>query len=126
MMRLAASALFCCFLLGACATQQIYEGPKRSADEVARISGDLRVTAGAPISVILRKVDDRELTLGERSAEMLPGTHRFLVDCRIAETASVTRFTLEQEVYAGERYRLVAETGPGLRECSAVRIELVD
>lgn len=122
--RLALAAVF--VLLGACATQQSYEGPKRSADEVARISGDLRFTAGAPVTVILRKVDDRELSMGERSVDVLPGMHRFLVDCRVAETASVTRFTLQEEVYAGERYRLVAETGPGFRQCTAVHLELAE
>jgi hypothetical protein len=125
MIRLGALAPMC-VLLGACATQQNYEGPQRAADEVARISGDLRVTAGAPVSVILRKVDDRELSLSERSADVLPGTHRFLVDCRVAETGSANRFTLEEEVYAGEHYRLVAETGTGMRQCTAVQLELID
>ena len=32
----------------------------------------------------------------------------FLVDCRIAESGSVRRFTVEAELEAGRRYRLVA------------------
>ena len=114
-------------LIGAgCATGQSYEGERRAADEVARISGDYRVTAGAPVTVILRKVGEYELGLGESSVEVLPGKHQLLVDCRIAETSSVTRLSIEAEVYAGERYRLVAETGPGLRECASVYLEIVD
>lgn len=126
MMRAVAVAIAVVLVGSSCATGQSYEGDKLGADEVAKISGDLRVTAGAPISVILRKVDDYELGFGESSVEVLPGKHQLLVDCRIAETASVTRLNIEAEVYAGERYRLVAETGPGLRECKSVSVELVD
>jgi hypothetical protein len=115
-----------CLLLGACATGQSYEGERRAGDEVARISGDLRVTAGAPVTVILRKVDDYELRMSESSVEVLPGAHLLLVDCRIAETKSITRLTVEAEVYAGEHYRLVPETGPGLRACTAVNVEAID
>ncbi len=114
-------------LIGAgCATGQGYEGERRAPDEVARISGDLRVTAGAPVTVLLRKVDDYALGLGESSVEVLPGKHQLLVDCRITETSSVNRFNVEAEVYAGERYRLVAETGPGLRECTSVSLEMIE
>lgn len=114
-------------LIGAgCATGRSYEGERLAADEVANISGDLRVTAGAPVTVILRKVDDYELGFGESSVEVLPGKHQLLVDCRIAETSSVTRLSIEADVYAGEQYRLVAQTGPGLRECASVDLETVD
>lgn len=109
-----------------CATGKSYEGERLARDEVAKISGDLRVTAGAPVTVILRKVDNYELGIGESSVEVLPGKRHLLVDCRIAETASTTRLNIEAEVYAGERYRLVAETGPGLRECASVSLELID
>jgi hypothetical protein len=115
-----------CIVATGCATGQSYEGEKRTGEEVARISGDLRVTAGAPVTVILRKVDDYELGLSESSVEVLPGTHQLLVDCRIAETSSVTRLNVEAEVYAGERYRLVAETGPGMRSCTSVYLEQID
>lgn len=107
-------------------TQQSYEGPRRPSDEVAHISGDLRVTAGAPLSVILRKVDDRTLGLSESGVDVLPGSHRLLVDCLIRETSSTTRHAIEADVAAGRRYKLVADTGPGLRECEAVRLEVRD
>lgn len=111
---------------GGCMTVQMYDGPKRDRDEVARISGDLRVTAGAPLSVILRQVDGRSLNVGQSSVEVLPGSHKLLVDCKIAETDSVTRHAVEVEVYAGRRYQLTAETGPGLRECTNVSMQAVN
>lgn len=107
-------------------TQQSYDGARLPRDEVARISGDLRFTAGSPLSVLLRQVDGRTLNLGENAVEVLPGTHQLLVDCRIQETQSITRHALEVEVFAGRHYRLSGETGPGLRECSSVRLETVD
>jgi hypothetical protein len=109
-----------------CMTQQSYEGPKLPADEVARISGDLRITAGAPMSVILRKVDDRVLGLSESGVDVLPGPHRLLVDCLIRETGSTSRHSIDAEVSAGQRYKLVADFGPGLRGCESVRLEVRD
>ncbi len=122
MMRILGTVIVC-VLLGACATGRSYEGPKRSADEVARISGDFRVTAGAPVTVILLKVDEYEVGIGESAVDVLPGRHRLLVECRVAESKSSARFTIEEEFGEGERYRLVAETAPGLRTCSAVQLE---
>jgi hypothetical protein len=112
--------------LGGCTTLQIYDGARREAHEVARISGDLRVRAGAPVSVILRQVDGRTLDVNQNSVEVLPGTHTFLVDCRIEETSSLTRHSIKADVSAGRRYRLIAETGPGLRECTEVRLDSVN
>jgi hypothetical protein len=45
------------------------------------------------------------------------------VDCRIAETQSITRHEVEAEVSDGRHYRLVAETSPGLRGCTNVAVE---
>ena len=109
-----------------CMSAQLYEGPKRDRDEVARISGDPVVTAGSPITVILRKVDDHDIGLTQTSVEVLEGAHELLVDCRIAETKSVSRHSLEVDVVGGRHYRLRAETGPGLRGCSGVTLEAVD
>jgi hypothetical protein len=108
-----------------CATAQFYDGPRRDPDDVAHISGDLRVTAGAPVSVILRQVDGRPLGFGQNAVEVLPGKHELLVDCQIAETRSVSRHTIEAEVWPGRRYRLRAETGAGLRQCTDVTLETV-
>lgn len=125
-MRHVLGSMLAALIATGCATGQSYEGERLARDEVAKISGDLRVTAGAPVTVILRKVDGYELGIGENSVEVLPGKRQLLVDCRIAETSSTTRLSIEAEVYAGERYRLVAQTGPGLRECASVSLEIVD
>jgi hypothetical protein len=109
-----------------CMSVQLYEGPKRDRDEVARISGDPVVTAGSPITVVLRQVDDQNIGLTQSSVDVLEGEHRLLVDCRIAETKSVSRHALEVEVSGGRNYRLRAETGPGLRECTGVTLEAID
>ena len=119
-------ALLGAIALGGCGTLQMYDGPQRPANEVARISGDPRLRAGAPLSVFLRQVDGRTLDVGQSSVEVLPGTHTLLVDCRIEETSSLTRHSVEADVSAGRHYRLVAETGPGLRECTEVRVESVN
>ncbi len=114
-------------MLGAgCMTQQGYDGPKLAGDEVARISGDLRFTAGVPVSALLRQVDGRTLTINQSSVDVTPGSHTLLVDCRVQETDSTSRYSLEVDVAAGRRYRLVAETGPGLRECVSVRLEALN
>jgi hypothetical protein len=93
---------------------------------VARITGDLRINAGSPLTLVLREVDDTPLNIGQNAVDVLPGTHRLLVDCRIAETQSVSRHSIEAEVSGGRHYKLVAETGPGLRECTQVTLQTVD
>lgn len=113
-------------LAGGCMSVQLYDGPKRDKDEVARITGDPVVTAGSPVTVVLRQVDDHDIGLTQTSVELLEGKHNLLVDCRIAETKSVSRHALEVEVFGGRKYRLRAETGPALRECTGVTLESVD
>jgi hypothetical protein len=49
-----------------------------------------------------------------------PGSHSLLVDCRIAESGSVRRFTVEARLEAGRRYRLVANATA--RNCEAVEL----
>lgn len=102
---------------------QLYDGPKRDRDEVARISGDPVVTAGSPITVVLRQVDGQDIGLTQTTVEVLEGKHELLVDCRIAETKRVSRHALEVEVFGGGKYHLRAETGPALRECTGVTLE---
>jgi hypothetical protein len=119
-------ALLLVVICSGCGTVQLYDGPRRDADEVARITGDLRINAGSPLTVVLREVDNTPLNIGQNAVDVLPGKHRFLVDCRIAETESISRHSIETDVSAGRRYRLVAETGPGLRECTQVTLQTVD
>lgn len=105
-----------------CLSVQLYDGPQRDRDEVARISGDPSVNAGSPLTLVLRKVDERTLNVVQTAVDVLPGKHVLLVDCRIRETRSVTRHSLDVEVTAGQRYRLTAESEPGMRGCSGVAL----
>jgi len=113
-------------LTGGCMSVQLYDGPKRDRDEVARITGDPVVTAGSPVTVILRQVDGRDIGVTQTTVEVLEGKHSLLVDCRIAETKGGSRHSLDVEVYGGREYRLRAETGPALRECTGVTLESQD
>ena len=110
-------------LVGGCMSVQLYDGPKRDRDDIARISGDPVVTAGSPITVVLRQVDGHDIGLTQTTVEVLEGKHQLLVDCRIAETKRVSRHALDVEVFGGGKYRLRAETGPALRECTGVTLE---
>lgn len=109
-----------------CMTQQAYDGPKLARDEVAHISGDLRFTAGAPVSALLRQVDGRVLGISQSGVDVDPGSHELLVDCVVRETGSTSRFSLNIDVFAGRRYRLVPETGPAREGCIAVHLEAQD
>jgi hypothetical protein len=113
---------------GGCGTVQLYDGPRLSASEVARISGDPSISAGLPVTAVLREVDDVALKVSQTTVEVLPGKHQLLVDCRIADadTKSTTRHSIDAEVSAGRHYKLVAEAGPGLRECTQVTLQTVD
>lgn len=115
----------CCALVG-CLSVRGYEGERREADELARISGDPSLNAGSPLTLVLRKVDEQTLNVAQTSVDVLPGKHTLLVDCRISENHSLTRHSIDVEVGAGEHYRLVAETEAGMRGCSAVSLRAND
>lgn len=125
-MKLRLVALALVVACSGCATAQVYDGERRNADEVAHITGDLRINAGSPLTVILREVDETPLNIGQNAVDVLPGKHRLLIDCKIAETGNVSRHAIDVEVSAGRHYKLGAETGPGLRECTQVTLQTVD
>lgn len=110
-----------CGLVG-CLSVQGYDGGKRDADELARISGDPSVNAGSPMTLVLRKVDEYTLNVAQTSVDVLPGKHTLLVDCRISENKSVTRHAIDVEVFAGAQYHLTAQTEAGLRGCAEVSL----
>lgn len=116
-------AAACVLFASGCMTQQAYDGPKLSSKEVAHISGDLRFTAGLPVSALLRQVDGRTLSVGQSGVDVMPGDHILIVDCVIQEPSSTNRFELNISVAAGERYRLVPETGTERQGCVAVHLE---
>jgi hypothetical protein len=111
--------------LAGCESLRGYEGPRRPASELARITGDSRV-GGAPLAVILRQVDDVDLGLQYSGVDVLPGAHSLLIDCTVTESKQTTRHHLDVDVDAGVKYRLVADTGPGNRECVEVRLVSTD
>ena len=100
-----------------CATERAYEGPPlppRARDR-ARRPGRER---GLPVQIRIRRVDGQEIGLSASKVELPAGAHSLLVDCRVAESGSVRRFTVEDELDAGRSYRLVADTTA--RNCEAV------
>jgi hypothetical protein len=105
-----------------CESLRSYEGPQRPDSELAHIAGDFRVTTGAPLSVILRRVDSVDLGLRYNGVDVLPGAHSLLIDCTVTESKHTSRHHLDVDVYAGVKYRLVANTGPGNRECVDVQL----
>jgi hypothetical protein len=110
-------------LLTGCFSVQGYDGEKRDADELARISGDPTINAGSPLTLVLRKVDEQALNVAQTSVDVLPGKHTLLVDCRIREGNRTSRHSLEVEVFAGVHYHLAAETEPGMQACSGVSLQ---
>jgi hypothetical protein len=107
-------------LLAGCATQRGYEGPALPASERAIVRADPAVSAGLPVQLRLRQVNGRDVSLGASAVELPPGAHELLVDCRVAESGAVSRFTVQVELAAGGEYRLVAEATS--RNCEAVRL----
>ncbi|MBS1200415.1 MAG: hypothetical protein H6R27_1093 [Proteobacteria bacterium] len=108
-------------LLAGCGTLQAYEGSRLPAGERAVVHADPSVSAGLPVEVILRKVDDLEVPVSRTSVELRPGPHRFIVDCRVREAGVVTRFVVDAEVAAGGSYRLVADATA--RGCRSVELQ---
>ncbi len=107
-------------LLAGCATERAYEGPALPPGERAVVRADPVVSAGLPVQLRIRRVDGREVGLSANKVELPPGPHVLLVDCRVAETGAVRRFTLEAALEPGRRYRLAAEATS--RNCEAVRL----
>lgn len=105
-----------------CATRRTYEGPKRPADEVATVRGDMRFNAGSPLTLIIRSVDGRPLDARYNGVELLPGKHTFVVDCVLRETQSTTRHEVTAELDPGTRYGFTAEVAPAMRGCVSVEL----
>lgn len=106
-------------LLG-CATERLYDGEPLPAAEAAVVRADPVVSAGLPVQVRIRRVDGREVGLSTTRVELPPGTHELLVDCLVAESGSVRRFTVAAALEPGRRYRLAADATA--RNCEAVQL----
>ena len=110
-------------MLTGCSTLRTYDGPARERDEVAIITGDLRFTAGAPLSLLLRSVDGQPLNARYNAVEVLPGEHVFVVDCVLRETRSTSRHSVRAEVDPGTHYGFTAEVAPAMRGCASVELQ---
>lgn len=95
--------------LAGCGGLQAYEGPRLPPEARAVVVADPAFSAGLPVAVILRKVDETSVPVGRSSVELAPGRHSFLVDCRVAESGGTTRHVVEAEVEPGQAYRLEAQ-----------------
>jgi len=113
-----------CLLLQGCLTLKAYDGARLPSSDLARIQGDYKMRAGAPVTLLLRQVDGLEVDVRFNGVDLLPGRHSLLVDCAI-EGRAASRHRLEVDVAADRRYVIVAETGRGNRECSDVRLLVV-
>jgi hypothetical protein len=107
-------------LLAGCATERVYEGPPLPPGERAIVRADPVVSAGLPVQIRIRRVDGREIGLSASKVELPAGRHTLLVDCRVAESGSMRRFTVEEDLAPGRSYRLAAEATA--RNCEAVRL----
>jgi hypothetical protein len=117
-----AAAVAAAGALAGCGTYRAYEGATPPGG-AATIRADPRFNAGLPMTVTIRRIDEREVAAQYSSVAVAPGRHRLLVDCTMAESRATTRHELEVEVDAGGRYRLVAESAPGNQRCGEVRLE---
>jgi hypothetical protein len=112
--------------LAGCESLRGYDGPRLPDSELAHIVGDSRAAYGIPLSIILRRIDSLDLGVRYSGVNVLPGAHSLLIDCTVTESKQTTRHHLDVEVYAGVKYRLVADTGPGNRECVDVQLVSVN
>lgn len=119
-----ALSLMCSALLSGCATLHM---PADAADHdaKARVSGDYRLRAGAPVNVYLRSVDGVALKFWEHAADMPSGEHRLLVDCQVTAADKLSRHELVVTLEPGARYRLTAEATP-TAGCTAVTLQQVE
>jgi hypothetical protein len=107
-------------LVAGCATERAYDGPPLPAGERAIVRADPVVSAGLPVQLRIRRVDGREIGLSASKVELPAGRHALLVDCRVTESDSLRRFTVEAELEPGRSYRLAAEATA--RNCETVRL----
>ena len=107
-------------LLAGCATERAYEGAPLPVGERAIVRADPILSAGLPVQLRIRSVDGREVGFAASKVELPAGSHVLLVDCRVTESGSLRRFTVEAMLESGRRYRLEAEATA--RNCEAVRL----
>lgn len=107
--------------LSGCGTLSAYDGPR--PEDAAVIHADPRINAGLPMTVSIRRIDEREVGVQYSRVRVAPGAHRLLVDCTMLATRATSRHELQVEVAPNGQYRLVAESAPGNQRCGEVRLQ---
>lgn len=122
-MRSQALLMICGALYGCVALHT--EGASSNREHLARVSGDYRIRAGAPVSVYLRSVDEHLLKFWQSAADVEGGAHRLLVDCMVSASNRLSRHELNVTLNAAGHYRLRAEATPQ-QGCTQVTLEAID
>lgn len=116
--------LMICGVLSGCVALHT-EGVTSASDHLARVSGDYRIRAGAPVSVYLRSVDEHLLKFWQSAVDVEGGSHRLLVDCMVSASNQLSRHELNVTLNAGGHYKLRAEATPQ-QGCTQVTLEAID
>lgn len=106
-----AGAVTIAWLLAGCGSLRAYDH-LQAGEQSARIKGDYRVSAGTPVKVLLRSVDDQPLEFWQSAADVAPGEHRLLIDCQVSDGNHLSRHELKVDVDSGITYRLYADATP--------------
>ena len=88
-------------------------GRSSHSDEVAHISGDLRFTAGVPVSALLRQVDGRTLSVSQSAVDVLPGESHAAGRLSGPGDGETSRFRLDVRSRCRRTLSPGPETGPG-------------
>jgi hypothetical protein len=108
--------------LNGCASLRVTGAEGLSAQQLAHVSSDYRVRAGAPVSVYLRSVDGQSLQFWQHAADIEAGPHRLLVDCSVRASNKLSRHELNVSLEAGVYYSLRAEASDQ-QGCTRVILE---
>ena len=106
-------------LAAACTTDRAHTAAVPRG-ETAVVRADPAFSAGLPVSLRLRKADDRKTAFLASAIELPAGHHSLLVDCHVLESGVTRRFVVEADLEAGREYRLVARATA--RNCDAVEL----
>ena len=119
-------AVIAVIALPGCLSLRAYDGEKLGADSVAVVKGDYKIRAGAPMSLLLRKVDEYPVDVRYSSVQVLPGMHTLLIDCQLTGAGSVSRHSIQAELEAGVKYRIIGESSAGNRDCEQVHLDALN
>ncbi len=94
--------------------------PAPEPAQAATVRADPAISAGLPVQLRLRKVDDTVVPLWQHSVQLAPGSHEFIIDCKVLESGATARFAISAELEPRGDYRVVAVANA--RNCETVEI----